>query len=139
MKKTVFSIVALTCFNMYLTARQPQDAVKASIARGEKLYQQYCLSCHQKSGNGVPRMNPPLVKTTYVLGDKTKLISWVLKGATESIPIDGKTYSNNMPPQNYLKDAQVADVLTYVRNSFGNQASAITPAEVKAVRAAIKK
>ncbi len=138
MKKVVFSMLALTCFSLYLTARQPQDAVKASIARGEKLYQQYCLTCHQKSGNGVPRMNPPLVKTTWVLGDKTKLITWVLKGSSQSIPIDGKTYSNNMPAQNYLKDGQVADVLTYVRNSFGNVASAITPADVKAVRATIK-
>jgi len=123
---------------MYLTARQPQDAAKASIARGEKLYQQYCLTCHQKNGSGVPRMNPPLVKTSYVMGDKTKLITWVLKGSSQSIPIDGKTYSNNMPAQNYLKDAQVADVLTYVRASFGNNSSAITAADVKAVRATIK-
>lgn len=138
MKKIVFSIAALTCCSLYLIARAPQDDTQASIARGEKLYQLYCLTCHQKSGSGVPHMNPPLVKTTWVLGDKNKLITWVLKGSSQSIPIDGKTYSNNMPAQNYLKDAQVADVLTYVRNSFGNTASAITPADVKAVRATIK-
>src|SRR3569623_1547281 len=103
MKKLLFSLVALTCCSLYLMARQQGD-VKVSIARGEKLYQQYCLTCHQKSGNGVPHMNPPLVKTSYVLGDKTKLITWVLKGSSQSIPIDGKTYSNNMPAQNYLKN-----------------------------------
>ncbi len=84
-------------------------------------------------------MNPPLVKTSYVTGDKKKLITWVLKGSTENIPIDDKTYSNNMPAQNYLKDDQIADILTYVRNSFGNTASAIVPADVKAIRAVVVK
>ena len=82
-------------------------------------------------------MNPPLVKTTYVTGDKKKLIKWVLKGSVENIPIDGQTYSNNMPAQAYLTDQQIADVLTYVRSSFGNKATAVTAAEVKTVRASI--
>ncbi len=67
-------------------------------------------------------------------GDKTKLIAWVLSGSTENIPIDGKYYSNNMAPQANLKDQEIADVLTYIRNSFGNKAGAVTAVEVKAVR-----
>ena len=55
-----------------------------------------------------------------------------------NVDIDGENYSNNMPAQNYLTDQQIADVLTYVRGSFGNKASAIMPAEVKTVRASIK-
>ncbi len=137
MKKIIFSVVAISCFSLCIFAKQGDTP--ASIARGEKLYQTYCLTCHQKSGNGVPHMNPPLVKTSYVTGDKKKLITWVLKGSTENIPIDDKTYSNNMPAQNYLKDDQIADILTYVRNSFGNTASAIVPADVKAIRAVVVK
>ena len=83
-------------------------------------------------------MNPPLINTSYVTGDKTKLVQWVLTGSTENVPIDGKYYSNNMPPQAYLKDDEIADILTYIRNSFGNKASAITPAEVKDIRAITK-
>jgi len=139
MKKIIVSILALCCFSLCLIARQSQPAeVQESIARGEKLYTLYCLSCHQKSGNGVPHMNPPLVKTSYVTGDIKKLVTWVLKGSTENVEIDGKSYSNNMPAQSYLKDDQIADVLTYVRNSFGNTSSAITPADVKAIRATVK-
>jgi mono/diheme cytochrome c family protein len=83
-------------------------------------------------------MNPPLIKTSYVSGDKKKLIQWVLRGSVENVPIDGKTYSNNMPSQAYLKDEEIADILTYIRTSFGNKASAVTPADVKNVRAITK-
>jgi mono/diheme cytochrome c family protein len=115
-----------------------QSTTQSSSQRGKKLYTQYCLTCHQEDGEGVPRMNPPLTQTSYVLGDKKKLIAWVLKGSTENIPIDDKTYSNNMPPQNYLKDQEIADILTYVRSSFGNKATSVTMNEVKTVRATIK-
>ncbi|HKO81769.1 MAG TPA: cytochrome c, partial [Chitinophagaceae bacterium] len=74
----------------------------------------------------------------YVLGNKTKLIRVVLKGMDTHEEIDGETYSNTMAPFNYLTDQQIADVLTYVRNSFGNKATAITPGDVKYVRARTK-
>ena len=83
-------------------------------------------------------MNPPLIKTSSVTGEKNKLIQWVLKGSSEKVPIDGEYYNNNMPAQNYLTDQQIADVLTYIRASFGNKSSAILPAEVKSARAAAK-
>lgn len=100
--------------------------------------QKYCLACHQADGSGVPRLNPPLINTSYVLGDKAKLITWVLQGSLEKVPIDGEYYTNNMPAQDYLTDQQIADVLTYVRNSFGNKASVISPSDVKTVRASVK-
>jgi|SRR4030095_7953434 mono/diheme cytochrome c family protein len=134
MKKTIFSFFLLAVFSFLFA----QSSVKSSIDRGKKLYEQYCLTCHQVDGGGVPKMNPPLINTSYVTGDKTKLVQWVLTGSTENVPIDGKYYSNNMPPQAYLKDDEIADILTYIRNSFGNKASAITPAEVKDIRAITK-
>jgi mono/diheme cytochrome c family protein len=106
----------------------------ASMAAGEKVYMQYCLTCHQADGGGVQRMNPPLTKTDYVLGDKARLIGIVLKGFNENVEINGQTFSNSMPPHNFLKDQEIADVLTYVRNSFGNKASAVKVAEVKNLR-----
>jgi mono/diheme cytochrome c family protein len=115
-----------------------QPSIAASVARGKKVYETYCLACHQADGTGVQRMNPPLVKTQWVLGDKKRLIGIVLNGMDEPIEIDGETYSNIMAPHDFLKDQEVADVLTYVRNSFGNKASAVTAAEVKAARDAGK-
>ena len=80
-------------------------------------------------------MNPPLGKTSYVLGEKPRLIKVLLNGL-KGQDIDGEAYHNVMPAQATLTDQQIADILTYVRNSFGNKASAVTAAEVKAVRAA---
>ncbi|OIQ95173.1 alcohol dehydrogenase cytochrome c subunit precursor [mine drainage metagenome] len=85
-------------------------------------------------GGGVPHMNPPLTQTSYILGDKAKIIDIVLHGLTIREPIDDEYYSNNMAPHTDLTDQEIADVLTYVRNSFGNKASAVSVAEVKAVR-----
>jgi len=107
----------------------------SSIARGKMVYTNICLACHMADGGGVPTLNPPLIKTNYVLGDKPTLIKIVLNGFKEDVEINGQTFSNNMTPHSDLKDRQIADVLTYVRKSFGNQASVITAAEVKKVRA----
>jgi mono/diheme cytochrome c family protein len=115
-------------------AQPPQDGLKASIERGKTVYNNNCLACHQVNGSGVPGMNPPLKKTKYVMGDKKKLINIVLKGLDEEIVVNDETYSNVMPPVNYLSDLEIADVLTYVRNSFGNKASQVKEAEVKKLR-----
>ena len=112
---------------------------KPASATGKEIYTKYCLTCHQQDGKGVPKLNPPLINTSYVTGDIKTLITWVLKGSgEEKVPIDGNYYNNNMPPQNFLKDEELAKVLTYIRSSFGNKAGAVSAAEVKAVRAAIK-
>lgn len=111
-----------------------QDGLTASIGRGKKLYQVQCLTCHQVDGSGVMNMNPPLIKTTYVLGDKTALIRIVMEGMKTPLTIDDNEYHNIMPPHTTLSDQDIADVLTYVRHSFGNSATAVTAAEVKAIR-----
>lgn len=106
----------------------------AVMANGKKIYGQYCLACHMADGSGVPNMNPPLIKTTHILGDKTRLIKIVLNGLATGEEIDGETYTNVMPAHNFLRDQEIADVLSFVRNSFGNKATAVTVAEVKSLR-----
>lgn len=129
-------IAFLGACSLCFAARQAGDPSKD---RGAIVYKQFCLPCHQADGNGVPMANPSLVRTSYVTGEKGKLITWVLKGTgARKEPIDGKTYPNNMAPMIFLTDLQIADVLTYIRSSFGNQASAVTPVEVKKMRDAIK-
>lgn len=117
---------------------QSQPGIQKSIASGAKVYKKYCISCHQADGGGVPNMNPPLIQTSFVLGDKEKLINIILNGL-KNVDIDDKTYNNPMPALgSVLKDQQIADVLTYVRNSFGNKASGINAANVKAARSSTK-
>ena len=113
-------------------------APAALIAQGKAVYTETCLSCHQADGGGVDGMNPPLIKTSYVLGDKTRIVKVVLNGL-QDVDIDGEPYNNAMPSYDFLTDQQIAAVLTYVRSSFGNKATPISAAEVKAIRAANKK
>jgi len=125
---------ASLAFVLPVQQKGPATGVAASIARGKALYQQQCIACHQVDGSGVMNMNPPLVKTTYVLGNKTALIKIVLEGMKTPLTIDDNEYHNVMPPHTTLTDQNIADVLTFVRHSFGNKAVAVTAAEVKAVR-----
>jgi len=119
-------------------SKQTVEVSQYENKEGKKVYDQYCLSCHQAQGTGVPNLNPPLKATDYVLGDKQRLIGIVLKGSNEGLNINGMTYSNAMPPHNFLSDQEIAQVLSYVRNSFGNQADTVAAEEVKKVREALK-
>jgi len=146
--KKVLGIVALSISGMLVVMGMKNSSsgritdIKPThqkpITNGEKVYKKVCLSCHQADGSGVPNMTPPLIQTSFVLGDKEKLIHIVLDGL-KNVDIDDQTYNNPMPALgSVLKDKEIADVLTYVRNSFGNKASAVTVAEVKAVRGNMK-
>ena len=115
------------------TITKPQSAAYQSDS-GKIIYETYCLACHQEDGSGVPNMNPPLIKTDWVLGDSTRLINVILKGLKDT-EINGDSYSNEMPSHDFLTDYQIAEVLTYVRKNFGNQASAINSQTVKKQRA----
>ena len=121
------------------TAPAPAAGLKASVDRGKTVYLVQCLACHQVDGGGVPHLNAPLDGASEVVGkNKARLITIVLKGLSERVELDGEYYNNKMMPHPELTDQQIADVLTYVRNSWTNKASAVTPAEVKATRAKIK-
>lgn len=114
------------------------SSAKPSIAAGELVYTQFCVSCHLPDGGGVENLNPPLIKTAFINGDKARLITTVINGMSQ-VEINGERYNNVMPAFNYLTDKQVADVLTYIRNSFGNKKPAVMVAEVKQVRAKLGK
>jgi len=143
LKKTIVVTILLFPIILALTGmkqisvqsnKPTSELHQKSLEAGEKIYKKLCLSCHQADGGGVPNMSPPLIKTSFVLGDKEKLIGIVLNGL-KNVDINDETYSNPMPALGpVLKDQEIADVLTYVRNSFGNKASAVTAAEVKTVR-----
>jgi mono/diheme cytochrome c family protein len=137
----VVSWLATACLLLSLrlpVSHLPQGGVQASVLRGKKVYGDQCLSCHQVDGGGVQGMNPPLIKTKWVLGDKPTLIRLVLNGMTTAVEINGDSYHNVMAPHKDLTDLQIADVLTYIRNSFGNKAKSVSQQEVKLIRAQTK-
>jgi mono/diheme cytochrome c family protein len=101
---------------------------------GKRVYDSVCLACHMADGSGVPGMHPPLIQTDWVNGDKARLIEITLNGMSGKIEVNGETYNSIMPPHSHLSDKQIADVLTYIRQSFGNNASEVTVQEVQQVR-----
>ena len=109
-------------------------AQKKKVNEGQKIYIQYCLACHQEDGSGVPNMNPPLRKSDWVNGDKTRLINVVLNGLDEEIEVNGDSYRGIMASHSFLNDKQIADVLTFIRSNFDNTSDAVKPEEVKVLR-----
>ena len=108
-----------------------------SFKKGRDIYNSLCLACHGKDGKGTPvegegTMAPSLVGTPRLIGSPDAPIRIVLHGLTG--PIDGKTFIQQMIPMKSNSDQWIADVLTYVRNSFGNNASEIKVEKVKAIR-----
>lgn len=120
-------------------AREPVKAQSLAerIQFGKNVFTQNCMACHQAEGQGVPGAFPPLAKSDYLMQDKTRAISVLLHGLSGKVKVNGKEYNGVMPALE-LNNEQVANVLTYVRNSWGNKGDAITPEDVQLVRSSGK-
>lgn len=105
---------------------------------GKRLYTQNCVVCHQPSGMGVAGQFPPLVGSEYVLAEgnmgDNHLVMLVLNGLQGHFMVKGEAYNNAMVPWKQLTDEQIADILTYIRSDWGNNAPAITPDFVSQIR-----
>ena len=121
------------------------DAAKAYSLGGEVFHREaHCATCHQPNGMGLDPAWPPLVGSPWVTGSEDRLIKIALHGLTGKIEVKGKVYDpeKGVPPmtafESLLNDNEMAAVLTYVRNSWGNKAAPVIPETVKKVRAATK-
>jgi mono/diheme cytochrome c family protein len=113
------------------------DGPEAVLALGKTKYEQVCITCHMADGNGTPGVFPSLVGSEWALSTEVNVpISIVLHGLQGPISVKGETYDAVMQPWGMIPDADIAAILTYVRASWGNNASAVTPAQVAAVREA---
>lgn len=98
----------------------PQNELDKSIARGKTIYTENCITCHLANGEGVKETFPPLAKADFLLKYPEKAIHAIKFGLHGPIIVNGVNYSNAMPPSG-LEDNEVADVMNYIRNSFGNK------------------
>ena len=133
MKKVVFVSVCILALVATSAFAQKFD-LKASITRGKDVYTAQCMSCHLEQGEGIESVYPPLAKSDYLMADKKRSINEVLHGLTGPIKVKGVAYDGVMAGFEMLSDEEVSDVLNYIRNSFGNKGTAVTPEEVKALR-----
>jgi mono/diheme cytochrome c family protein len=133
-------VVAVACGGEQRDPGQTPGVAVAAGQAGEQLYQQRCASCHQPDGRGIEGSFPPLAASEFATtADPTVPIMVVLYGMHGPVTVHGVQYSGLMPPYGMgiqMSDEEVAAVLTYVRSSWGNQASAVAPQDVARVRAA---
>jgi nitrite reductase (NO-forming) len=113
---------------------KPAAASKAErIAQGENVYKTNCAACHQVTGVGIPNAFPPLAKSDFLNADKIRAIKTVTGGLQGKVKVNGAEYDGVMPAWS-LSDEDIANVLTYVYNSWGNSKKDVTPQEVKTNR-----
>ncbi len=110
------------------------DLYKEKAIPGSQVYNYYCISCHQRNGKGDENRFPPLDSSEWVYGNKKRLIEVVLNGLDKQITVKGKSYNNLMPQHSFLKDEDIAQVLTYIRQHFNNNTDSVTSKEVSVVR-----
>ncbi len=117
------------------------EAAQKQFLAGQEVYQRegHCVTCHQPNGAGLDPAFPSLVKSPWVTEDPNRLIKIALYGLMGPMEVNGKKYDGQVPMTPFggmLKDDEIANVLTFVRNHFGNQAAPISADQVKAVRSA---
>ena len=115
-------------------AEEQNKTLAQQMEAGKTIFTNTCVACHQGQGQGIPEAFPPVAKSDYLNADVNRAINAVLKGLTGEITVNGKKYNSVMTSQN-LTDGEVADVLTYIYNSWDNNKTKVTPAMVKAQRA----
>ena len=101
---------------------------------GQRIYNTYCIVCHQAEGKGDGNRYPPLAGSDWVTGDKNKLIKVVLEGLEGPITVNGKTYNDLMPKMNFMSDEDIAKVLTYIRMNLNEDVGGVQEREVARVR-----
>jgi glucose/arabinose dehydrogenase len=121
--------------NIRTPDKDKDDLDRGKLTEGSKVYNIYCSTCHQGNGLGDGSRFPPLKESEWVTGEKEKLIDIVLNGLEGPVEVKGKPYNGLMPQHgSFLKDEELAEVLTFIRQNFNNNASAITSAEVNKAR-----
>ncbi len=120
-----------------LTRAAPAGAAAGVSVDGAQIYSSRCASCHQANGQGVSGVFPPLDGADWVTGDKGRIIRILLHGMQGEVEVQGVAYNGVMPAwQNQLSDAEIAAVITHVRQTWSNDASEVTTGEVGRVREA---
>jgi nitrite reductase (NO-forming) len=113
----------------------PPARTKAErVAKGEIVFKTNCMACHQVSGQGIPGAFPPLAKSDFLNKDKIRAIKTVTGGLQGKVVVNGHEFNGVMPAWS-LSDEDIANVLTYAYNSWGNSGKEVTTAEVKLHRA----
>ena len=138
MKKSIQLFALLGVMFISFSMKDQDQALKKSMEDGKGIYLGVCLACHLNEGQGIPSVFPPLAKSDFLMEDVDRNIKNLIQGLNGEIEVNGTKYNGAMPASG-LDDKDIADVLNYVMNSWGNKAEGmVTETQVKKVRASLK-
>ncbi len=131
MKQLILCYVVIVFYWGFILYQDPK--LEASIERGSEIYADFCVTCHMADGKGVAYTFPPLANSDYLFQNREESIKGVKFGRQGELIVNGITYNNAMTPLG-LEDEEVADVMNYILNSWGNSSNKIvTVDEVEAI------
>jgi mono/diheme cytochrome c family protein len=121
--RLVFSFFFLFCLLITMHSCQNEDSItyKRYYVNGKGLYEKNCQNCHGADGKGLGTLYPPLTDSTYLTINKKKLACIIKYGQNEEITINKVAYQGQMPGNNRLADIDIAQIIVYISNSFGNK------------------
>ncbi|WP_246560565.1 c-type cytochrome [Zobellia russellii] len=130
--KTFCCFLYFLIFIGYFTQAQETELSK-SMLRGSEIYADFCVTCHLEEGEGISNTFPPLAKSDYLAQNRQASIRGVKFGQQGEMTVNGVNYNNIMPPMG-LDDEEIADVMNYILNSWGNTSKEmVTVKEVEAI------
>lgn len=113
------SVLVILFFSAFSLCAQD---MKESMSRGKELYLSECISCHMENGEGIMGAFPPLAKSDYLMADTDRAIKVILEGLSGEVVVNGQAYYGEMTPIEFT-DEEVADIMNYITNSWGNEVS----------------
>ncbi len=139
MKSKLIFLLALACACTGKTSSSNEETTHSEdvkmeqyLVEGQKLYGIHCANCHQVNGEGLAKLFPPLAKSDYLMNNIDANICGVKNGISGEITVNGTTYNQPMPGIPQLTNLEIAEIFTYVTNSWGNSNGMITTERVEA-------
>ena len=132
MRRFLISSVLLIALTSIIYSCQDAGKIKQDVyyVNGRDLYIKHCQNCHGAKGEGLGTLAPPLTDTVFLKTNKQKLACFIKNGIKDTIVVNGQKYDGTMPAFPELYDIDIAQLLVYISNSFGNQQGMFTPEQV---------
>ncbi|WP_316789090.1 cytochrome c [Pedobacter frigoris] len=132
MRRRLLSILFLSSIGLIIYSCQNASQLKQDIyyTNGRDLYIKYCQNCHGANGEGLSALAPPLTDTVFLQQNKQKIACYIKNGLSEPITVHGRQYQEKMPDFPTLANIDIAQIIVYITNSFGNKQGHYTPEQV---------
>ncbi|MBX2897655.1 MAG: cytochrome c [Cyclobacteriaceae bacterium] len=134
-----FNMVALMLLAVACVPGQRNVKFQQYYAEGEVLYQQHCANCHQADGSGLGKLYPPLAKSDFLLNDTEAVVCLIKYGVAGEMNVNGVIYNKPMPGIPTLTDLEIAEIATYIFNSWGNSRQMVEVNQVSPILEACSK